>query len=163
MFKKRKTSELTGAALDWAVAKCLDGEVSITDERGGWLVVFQPRTRGATGGGSPFPPMFFNPSKDWAKGGPIIERENISVIRLEDESIPDSEGFWQGKYLVQWGAVIDDQHTPEKQYGSQGDDWGQSYHVDSDAVIGPTPLIAAMRCYVAAKLSNEVEIPEELE
>ena len=25
-----------------------------------------------------------------------------------------------------------------------------------------TPLIAAMRCYVASKLGNEVEIPEEL-
>jgi hypothetical protein len=27
---------------------------------------------------------------------------------------------------------------------------------------GPTPLIAAMRCYVASKLGEEVEIPEEL-
>lgn len=27
---------------------------------------------------------------------------------------------------------------------------------------GPTPLIAAMRCYVASKLGNIVEIPEEL-
>lgn len=28
---------------------------------------------------------------------------------------------------------------------------------------GPTPLIAAMRCYVANKLGDEVEIPKELE
>jgi hypothetical protein len=27
---------------------------------------------------------------------------------------------------------------------------------------GPTPLIAAMRCYVAAKLGDDIEIPEEL-
>jgi len=27
---------------------------------------------------------------------------------------------------------------------------------------GPTPLIAAMRCYVASKLGNEVEVPDEL-
>jgi hypothetical protein len=27
---------------------------------------------------------------------------------------------------------------------------------------GPTPLIAAMRCYVASKLGDAVEIPEEL-
>ena len=27
---------------------------------------------------------------------------------------------------------------------------------------GPTPLIAAMRCYVASKLGDEVEIPGEL-
>lgn len=27
---------------------------------------------------------------------------------------------------------------------------------------GPTPLIAAMRCYVANKLGDEVDVPEEL-
>lgn len=29
-----------------------------------------------------------------------------------------------------------------------------------DEYYGPTPLIAAMRCYVASKLGDEVEIPE---
>ncbi len=28
--------------------------------------------------------------------------------------------------------------------------------------FGPTPLVAAMRCYVASKLGDEVDIPEEL-
>jgi hypothetical protein len=27
---------------------------------------------------------------------------------------------------------------------------------------GPTPLIAAMRCYVGSQLGNEMEIPEEI-
>jgi hypothetical protein len=27
---------------------------------------------------------------------------------------------------------------------------------------GPTPLIAAMRCYVASKLGDYIDIPEEL-
>ena len=27
---------------------------------------------------------------------------------------------------------------------------------------GPTPLVAAMRCYVASRLGDEVEISEEL-
>jgi len=27
---------------------------------------------------------------------------------------------------------------------------------------GPTPLIAAMRCYVASKLGDEAEVPDEL-
>ena len=27
---------------------------------------------------------------------------------------------------------------------------------------GPTPLIAAMRCYVASKMGDEIDIPEEL-
>ncbi len=29
-------------------------------------------------------------------------------------------------------------------------------------LYGPTPLIAAMRCYVASKLGDEVDVPEEL-
>jgi hypothetical protein len=29
-------------------------------------------------------------------------------------------------------------------------------------VVGPTPLIAAMRCYVASKMGDEIELPEEL-
>jgi hypothetical protein len=27
---------------------------------------------------------------------------------------------------------------------------------------GPTPLIAAMRCYVASKMGDEVDVPDEL-
>ena len=33
---------------------------------------------------------------------------------------------------------------------------------DENVCYGRTPLIAAMRCYVASKLGDEVEIPEEL-
>lgn len=35
-------------------------------------------------------------------------------------------------------------------------DWDNPY-------FGPTPLIAAMRCYVASKLGDEVDVPVELE
>jgi hypothetical protein len=28
--------------------------------------------------------------------------------------------------------------------------------------FAPTPLIAAMRCYVASKMGDEIELPEEL-
>lgn len=34
--------------------------------------------------------------------------------------------------------------------------------VDEAIYHGPTPLIAAMRCFVASKLGDEVDIPEEL-
>jgi hypothetical protein len=27
---------------------------------------------------------------------------------------------------------------------------------------GPTPLIAAMRCYIASKMGDEVKVPDEL-
>jgi len=61
------TSELQGAALDWAVAKCEGLDLFETE---GWLY------EEATGTRKPY-----RPSTDWAQGGPIIEREGISLRR----------------------------------------------------------------------------------
>lgn len=38
--------------------------------------------------------------------------------------------------------------------------WSASVGDDTDCVLGPTPLIAAMRAFVASKLGDEVEVPE---
>ena len=112
---KIKTSELTGAALDWAVAKC--------------------------GGGGNFPASFktahqygrSNYSTDWAQGGPIIEREGMGVWMYEWNEEGEPEVGW---------------YTEDK----------DGNHVRT----GPTPLIAAMRCYVASKLGDTIDVPEEL-
>jgi hypothetical protein len=48
--------------------------------------------------------------------------------------------------LQRWVAEKCNALTPEEMCASEG----------------PTPLIAAMRCYAASKLGDEVEIPEEL-
>ena len=106
---KIKTSELIGLALNWAVTKCETGQP--LDRNSSFFVAFKYTT-------------------DWAQGGPIIEREEISVN-------------WAG---LAWTADLSD---------SVG---GYIEHTES----GPTPLIAAMRCYVASKLGDKVEIPENL-
>ena len=59
-----KTSELTGAALDWAVAKCERSGVTVIDSAGKLRVV----------GGSEY-----SPSTSWSLMGPIIEREFITL------------------------------------------------------------------------------------
>lgn len=71
-----KTSELTGAQLDWAVAQCegytdWDGQ---TETFLGFVCGACTRTRVS-------PPDY---STDWAIGGPIIEREKIG-IGFDDE------------------------------------------------------------------------------
>jgi hypothetical protein len=78
-------------------------------------------------------PIAFAPSTDWAQGGLIIEREGIGI--WPSESI---EGMW--------AARPDYEVYPERLPPS----------------YGTTPLIAAMRCYVASKLGDDVTIPEEL-
>jgi hypothetical protein len=44
--------------------------------------------------------------------------------------------------------------------GVEDDAWKAT--LPSGSCIGPTMLIAAMRCYVASKLGDEVEVPDEL-
>jgi hypothetical protein len=95
-----KTSELTGIALDWAVAKCVGVEIIVRQENWDWY------------------------SSSWGDSGMIIEREKISI---------------------EW----------------TGEDW-MAYIEHDEEFFGQTPLIAAMRCYVASKLGDDIEIPEEL-
>lgn len=73
-----KTAELTGAALDWAVAKCEgweSGKYMMSpdirkDVNGKVIGIMVPKNHEY---------MWFKPSTDWAQGGPIIERERISI------------------------------------------------------------------------------------
>ena len=64
-----KTAELTGTALDWAVAKARPSKYG--------EVTFDPYTKRV------YEMMLagydFRPSADWKTGGPIIEREGIST------------------------------------------------------------------------------------
>jgi hypothetical protein len=95
-----KTSELTGAALDWAVAKAEgypDEDISFDCA---------------------------NYSDDWRWGGSIIEREKIAL-------------FLNGN-----------------------DEWAATDGIKNS--VGDTPLIAAMRCYVASKLGDEIDLPVEM-
>lgn len=103
-----KTSELTGAALNWVV-EMVECDGAIYSGRGA----------------RPF-------STDWAQGGSIIEREKI--------------GFW--------AYELDEE-------GNENPGW-YAENFEGYCQTGPTPLIAAMRCLVASRLGDEVEIPEEL-
>jgi len=117
-----RTSELTGAALDWAVAMCERVSVEYVDDSITRCLLIKPLGSG-----------IFSPSTDWAQGGSIIEREKIDLM---------SGG-------THWTVCMnnDSMYDPEIPL--------ISYQAEN-------PLVAAMRCYVASKLGDEVEIPEEL-
>ena len=74
-------------------------------------------------------------STDWAQGGPIIERGHIHTWtdRKDAAYAGHPDSYWVAE-MTEIGGIW----------------WG------------PTPLIAAMRCYVASKLGDEVDVPEEL-
>ena len=127
-----KVSELTGHALDWAVAKCAG--LLEPRERYGKMVPSVVLDMEYWSNGDPMvrlnpcPDVYYraeyDPSTNWEHGGPIIERERINL----------------------W---------------NEGHDWEASLY-GKHIVWGETPLVASMRCYVASKLGDEVEIPAEL-
>ena len=101
-----KTAELTGAALDWAVATAKGDKIILAEEDWNWY------------------------STDWTQAGPIIESYRIT-IQFDGDGIrcdltTDDGGFFVG--------------------------FDES-----------SPLIAAMRCYVASRLGDEVELPSVVE
>lgn len=116
-----KTSELTGAALDWAVAtaknmnpalhKIQYGEPNKPFMYRNYVVI--PMSNGDC--------WTFEPTVKWELAGPIIERERLTIEWVDSD-----------RWLCGWYS-------------------------------GQTPLIAAMRCYVASKFGDEVEVPEELQ
>ena len=106
-----KTSELQGAALDWAVMTAEGGEWSGKLLSDGTLVTYTGRLPITT--------------RLWAAGGPIIERERINI------SDDGGDGWKADDSIGHWG-------------------------------YGPTALVAAMRCFVAAKFGDNIDIPEEL-
>jgi hypothetical protein len=119
-----KTSELTGAALDWAVAKC----ENVVNQH--FITQWEQGHR--------------NYSTDWSDGGPIIEREKINVN--EKRLVGKSESGHDVDVHKGWRAHIN----------------RSAYWMSVKSFEGPTPLIAAMRCYCCAQLGDEIEIPQEL-
>ncbi len=118
---KIKVSEAKDKVLDYLVAKCEGAENFRFDSVACWWFTLNGVDRVLSSGWST--QQNFNPSSDWAQGGPIIEREYVNITYDDVWTAEDVDGG------VQWGG---------------------------------TPLTAAMRCYVASKLGDTVEIPEEL-
>ena len=83
---KIKTKDLTGAALDWAVAKCENSDTSIEH-------FIAMHSHYAYDHGT------FDYSTNWAQGGPIIERERISIrqwtnVPLVHAYMPQDNAPW---------------------------------------------------------------------
>jgi hypothetical protein len=149
---KIKTSELTGEALHWAVAKCEGhcvGVMTVEEQRERFLrgvpddkiddcdrlicSGFKAELCGVHEDGykSTVDARKWRYSESWEIAGPIIDR---AVVSLGTE-----EGAWRA---LCWGM-----DGPNRELYS---------------MRGPTALVAAMRCYVASKLGDEVDVPEEL-
>jgi hypothetical protein len=80
---------------------------------------------------------------------------------------PDDEFLHQRRkcrpYSTDWaqgGPIIERENIAIAYWETTFNPW-KSW-VNEIVEYGPTPLIAAMRCYVASKLGDDVDVPDEL-
>lgn len=139
-----KVSTLIGPALDWAVAKALDLPVVMLHGLM-WKVAAENNYKGDLA-------WHFEARKNepWIATGHGIE----------GSPLPEYGADWS-----QGGPIIEREIDQISRYEAYPDYRADRFATDDYEdchAIGPTPLIAAMRCYVASKLGDEVEIPDEL-
>lgn len=116
-----RVAELEVALLDYWVARA--NEIRGPFVRGAYNFI---RSGGAD--------VIYSPSRDWMSGGPIIERERMTLL---DPKLCES-----GQWEAFMGGFPDVTKYTVIGMVAQG--------------AGPTPLIAAMRAYVASKFGDEV-------
>lgn len=178
---KIKTSELSGTALDWAVAQVQIKAGEITpdsEEHGTGRLYFNckhhtPSLWGAgkeqTGTinqetGAPWvmhgPGGDYSPSTKWSQGGPLIESNQVFLDPPHDmrranydEKTGKVKGCWET--YESWHATVSARvrTLPPKIEGFPG-------RVGRGE--GETALIAACRAIVTSVFGDEVEIPQEL-
>jgi hypothetical protein len=169
---KVTTKDLTGIALDWAVATC-EGYILTTDgishlvEKEGALSILGPTTSGGR-------PCGYSPSSYWAQGGLIIDREGIDIHQVKKRPFQTFAYSESTKARYPEGEIsatpsgarfIRVPRTP----GPNDGKWTARMSVDhhpfgwkKDDFMSETALKAAMRCYVASKLGDSLEVPAEL-
>jgi len=132
---KIKTSELSGVALDWAVAQALDYKLILEKDRfvpDFWICQVPWVGYEMLGVGG------FSPSSDWSQCGPLIERFGVTIVLIESRS------------------------SGEKVYQAMQSICGLTLGGCRMMPTAPTMLIAACRIIVASKLGDEVDVPEGL-
>ncbi|MDC9615841.1 DUF2591 family protein [Xenorhabdus khoisanae] len=148
---KIKTSALTGRALDWAVARAIGMDIYMAnhyDDEYAWIGNYSVWKK------SREKPIItvglcndvhiefeaeskpYSPSTDWAQCGPFIEKYEIEIS-------PIMGGSYCAGLSITEGALCPDDYV-------------------SIDMCGDTPQMAICRSVVAAKLGDEVEIPDEL-
>ena len=118
------TSKLDGAALDWAVAQCegVDVDICLDSQR-------QIETTSCS--------SCYEPSKNWAQSGPIMEREGIEL----------SPRYTDYGAIIGWTAMMyNDVRQALPMIAQRGD----------------SLPVAAMRVYVQSKFGSTIDVPANL-
>lgn len=131
-MKKIKVSEASGPVLDWLVATAEGHRISL--------------------------------SRNWYSAQ---DEESFSMkMSWKRDDAPDSVHWWAGQRYspsTDWsqGGPIIERERIDCDYKFYPEGW-ECRNGRNAFARGPTPLIAAMRCFCTAKLGDHVDVPEEL-
>jgi hypothetical protein len=105
------------------------------------------------------------PALDWAVAKCENKAVRISKPYAEEPPMVLFDSATEYHPSTNWaqGGPIIERERIAVDY-SEGNQWcAADYAGKSPCMAAATPLIAAMRCYVASRLGEEVDVPEELE
>ena len=88
-----------------------------------------------------------------------------AVAKCEGKRDNDYGWWWDNfKPSTDWaqGGPIIERERIAANFSLKHQLWFAENYTETKVESGPTPLIAAMRCYVASKLGDDIEIPTEL-
>lgn len=89
--------------------------------------------------------------------------KNVQWLSLDLTNVCDDDYTeWSPSYdWAQAGSIIEREGIMLERWKTTGH-WQAANELVTKVFTAKTPLIAAMRCYVASKMGDEVEVPEEL-
>jgi len=99
------------------------------------------------------------PALNWAVARALGKRPHIFIYPITKIAHLSEEHDYSTEWS-QGGPIIERERILLK---PTGDTWTVYSYCQNRFAFGPTALVAAMRCYVASKLGDEVEVPKELE
>ena len=130
-----KTADLTGEALGWAVGKAegLDLFMAAPEYGNPWRVFARYRATVTER------TERYNPWEDWALGGPLAVRYQVSLI-------PEAHEVHEGAEMSErWRASV---------FYKAGEHYGTDYFTDA--------LVATCQAVVATEFGDTVQVPKEL-
>lgn len=88
----------------------------------------------------------------------------VMVERRNARGVMQPEHITSLRFSADWaqGGPIIEREKIATNFSVKRNCWFAENFMETDAESGTTPLEAAMRCYVASKLGEEVEVPNEL-
>lgn len=161
-----KVKDLEGAALDWAVAQSEISAGNFTTKHGDFSAPLIQIHSADCFNGEHGPAVFYPRKCDYSELGWENHRRNPEA--WPSHKYQSSSGAFKPSSKWDWGGPIMERERIETSWNKDMNEWGANVcpwpmqRANWGFIYGPTMLIAGMRAFVASKLGDTVDVPQEL-